>query len=471
MGIIQKNFAYNSILTLSQYIVVLLTMPYVSRVLGVSNVGIVGFVDNGINYFTLFAMMGIGIVGQREIAIIRNNKAKLNAAFSSFVSFSVLLTVLVLLIYLLAIVFIPKFADYKMLFLVGTGKLVATVFLVEWLYKGLENFKFISICSIIIRLCYVASIFLFVKKTDDYVIYFILNVSVVIVNAAVNILYSRRFVSFSIKFISLKLYLQPIFRIGAYTILTSMYTTFNILFLGFVSSESEVGYYWTALKIYSIILGFYTAFTNVMLPRMSTLLAEGNVVEFRRLIDKSFELLFSISLPIIAIAQILASPIISIISGKGFEGAVIPMQIIMPLVLVVGIAQVLALQVLMPSHNDKTVFRASIIGAIIGLLLNILLVSKFGSTGTAFVLVCSEIIVTLYYIYSVRKKNIVVFPIKKLLLKLLLSVPYFIFSYLCVMIFKNSFLAVGIAVVLCFVYWLIIEKNAIKNVFFGTKIR
>ena len=83
MADIKKNYFYNSLLTVANYLFPLITYPYVSRVLGVGNIGIVNYVDSLVNYFLLFSMMGIGIVGVREIAACRDDRAQRDAVFSS----------------------------------------------------------------------------------------------------------------------------------------------------------------------------------------------------------------------------------------------------------------------------------------------------------------------------------------------------------------------------------------------------
>ena len=469
MAGIKKNFIYNSVLTLSQYVFGLITLPYISRVLGVESIGIVGFVDNAINYFLLFAMMGIAIVGQREIAKNHNNQAKLNTVFSSLFSLSFLFTIGVLFIYIVAILFIPQFVAYQKLFYIGTAKIIATVFLVEWLYKGLEMFKYISICNIVIKILYVIFIFLFIKDSGDYTLYFILTIGSVVINAFINFAFSRKTVVFSFKSISFKPYIAQFLHLGVYMILTSMYTTFNVIYLGFVGSTIQVGYYWTALKIYTIVLAFYTAFTNVMMPRMTNLLAEGDTQEFKRMIDKSFSFMFSISFPIIIFSTMLAPQIISIIAGKGYEGAIMPMQIIMPLVFIVGIAQILAVQILIPMQKDGVVFKASIIGAMIGIGSNILLVGYFGSTGSAIVLVLSECIVTAYYLYYAMKKKIIKFPLKEFLNRIMLALPFILFSSL--QFFLGNKIISLILIIICFLlYWLFLESKIFKTIDIKTAI-
>lgn len=461
---IKRNFFYNSILTLSQYIIGLITFPYVSRVLGVSNIGIVSFVDNTINYFVLFSTLGIGIIGAREIARFSNDTEKRNSVFSSLVAMFMIFTFVVLVAYIVAVLCIPKFNIYKELFYIGTAKLIFTVFLIEWFYRGVENFRYITIRNIVIKLLYVCSLFVFVKNKEDYVIYFILTTGVVVINALINILYARNFVRFSFKDITLKPYFKQSFLLGSYAILTSMYTTFNVMYLGLVSGTTQVGYYWAALTIYGIILGFYSSFTGVMMPRMSSLLSQGNKNEFLQMIYKSFNVLFTICIPLVIGSVMLAPQIISILSGDEYKGAIIPMQIIMLLILVVGIAQILAIQVLMPMQKDKLILSASVIGASIGILLNLLLVRTFGSIGTALVLLISETSVTSYYIYIVCKNGILDFPWKSLVNNLLYSIPYFFICCTALLLFDRTILIFLFAGLASSIYFILINKYILKNI-------
>ena len=132
-----------------------------------------------------------------------------------------------------------------------------------------------------------------------------------------------------------------------------MYTTFNVAYLGFTSNEVEVGYYTTATKLYTILLALFTAFTSVMIPRMSSLVAENKMEEFKKLSQKSSNILFGFSIPLIIYASVYAPYIINLIAGMGYEGAILPMRIILPLVLVIGYEQILICHILMPLKKDK----------------------------------------------------------------------------------------------------------------------
>lgn len=470
---IKKNFAYKSVLTLSTYLINFITFPYVARVLGVERIGLVNFVDNTVNYFLLFATMGVGLLGVREIAAVKEDKKRRDQVYSSMLALNLLFTLVSLGIYLLCISTIPKLCQYDELFYIGTAKILFTVFLVEWFFTGVENFRYITLRSILIKVLYIISVFLFVRDTSDYRLYFILTVGVVVLNALINQLYIRKFVRVRWNNIQLFKYLKQNVTLGIYTLMTSMYLTFNVMYLGLVSNNTEVGYYTTAFKLYSVILGFFTAFTNVMLPRMSSLLANGEKDRFQELVNRSFSVMATCCIPLILCSMIMAPQIVYILSGPGYEGAILPMRIIMPAAFAVGVAQVLAIQVLMPMKKDKVLLIASIIGAVVSLLINLLVVPSVKSVGSAVVLLCSEMGVTGMYVWYVLPQELILIPIKAIGKNVLFSLPSVVICLGCGRWIDNELLGVGCAVVLAGILWMLLQiiirslvGERIKNLFF-----
>ena len=454
---IKENFAYKSLLTISTYLMNFVTFPYVARVLGVDGIGLVSFVDNAINYFLLFATMGVATLGVREIATIRNDAKKCNEIFANILGLNLLFTVATLVLYLLCVLSIDKFQQYEELFYIGSAKILFTAFLVEWFFTGIENFRYITIRSILIKILYVASVFVLVHDKSDYRLYFLLNVLVVVINAIVNMIYVRKFVKVRMRNLFELHFLKQNISLGIYAIMTSMYLTFNVMFLGLTSGNIEVGYYTTAFKLYSVVLGFFTAFTNVMLPRMSFLLGEGDNKLFQQLIDKSFDAMCTFSIPMILCSIVLASPIIYLLSGSGYEGAILPMRIIMPAILFVGFAQVIAVQVLIPMRKDKVLFLASSLGATVSILINIFLVPHMQSIGTAIVLICSELMVTLVYVVYTLRYKLSMLPYRIVLKNIVYSLPCVLICYLCSELIKNDFIILGVAMFVSLLYWITLQ--------------
>lgn len=405
MASLKRNFIYNLSITLANYIASLAVFPYVSRCLGVELMGKTSFATNVIAYFSLFALLGAATVGTREIAICRDNCEKRSKVFSSVISVIGCLTAISFVAMTLAILFIPQFYEYRILLLIGSFSLVFTSFQIEWLYQGIEKFDYVAKRTVFIRVIYCISIFMFVHDKDDYIVYYVLTVGITVLNGFINLVYSRNYVNFSFKDVEFVKYLKPIGMYGVNKILISMYTTFNVLYLGLTCSDIEVGYYTTANKLFGILLGVISAFTSVILPRMAALAAENNTREFNNNVSKSFSLIFTISLPICIGGVLLSPQIIRILAGSGYEGAIIPMQIVMPVIVFTGAAQVCIMQVLIPLKKDKTVLYASVIGAVTAIVLNILFVGRLGAIGSALVLLASEIISDAYaFTYAFKAK-------------------------------------------------------------------
>lgn len=400
---ISKNFSYNLLLTFCNYLFPILTYPYISRVLGVVNIGVCNFVDSIIDYFILFSMLGVGSYGVREIARCKDDIARRNNVFTNLFLINVFLTTCSILVLALCIIYVPQLQEYRKFLGIGIFKIVFNLFLIEWFFQGIEQFKYITIRSVFVRLAYVIAIFIFVKSESDTSVYYLLTVLVIVVNALLNWSYSRRFRNFNFKSISVGAYIIPIAIFGYYRVLTSMYTTFNTTFLGFSSGEMEVGYFTTACKLYTIILSVFTAFTTVMIPRVSVMLENKEINALMRVSNKTFEGLFAVACPMIVFCIVYASQIIFLISGSGYEGAVIPFKIVISLLLVIGMEQIVIQQFLMALQTNKPVLWVSTIGAIVGLSFNILLTPKLGAIGSAIAWVLSEIAVLFTGIKLMRK--------------------------------------------------------------------
>lgn len=451
---VKTNFFYSSILTSANYLFPLITYPYISRVLGVTNIGICNFVDSIVHYFVLCSMMGIGYVGIREIAANKSSKENLDDTFSSLFWLNTITTTIALILLILFTIFVEQLRVHWQMMLIGGLKLIVNYMLIEWLYKGLEEFKYITIRTLFVRVIYVFGIFIFVKNSEDYEIYYLLTALMIVFNAIINMIYSRKYVTLKFKLIKISKIIKPFFVLGIYLLLTSMYTSFNVAYLGFVCGETEVGYYSTASRLYTFLISLFTAFTGVMLPRMSSLLSEGKYMEFKKLLLKSNSILFTFSIPAIFFSIVYAGTIVRIIAGEGYEGAVIPMRIMMPLMLIIGYEQVIIIQALMPLGKDSAILRNSIIGAGVGIAMNILLVSSFRSVGSSMVWLLSEIAVLCSAQYFVNKYIEISFPFASLFKKFVSYMPLLVIILIMFFMIKNmifSFVS-STFITLCYVY-------------------
>lgn len=466
MASTKKNIAYNLTLTVANNIFPLLTYPYVSRVLGVANIGICNYVDGIINYLVLFAALGIGSFGVREIARCKDNQAACNRLFSSLVGINVALTLVSVLLLLVLAFCVPSFEPYRKFLGIGVCKLVLSAFLIEWFFQGISDFKYITIRSVVIKCVYVASVFLFIKEQGDAWIYYLLTCLLTSLNAVFNWTYSHKFVHFSFKDIRVTEYIKPILSFGTYRILTSMYTTFNVVFLGYVCNDTEVGYFSTSTKLYAILMSAFTAFTTVLVPKVSELLKKGDNTQLNRIAQQTYQLIFAFSIPMIVVSFFYAPLIINIIAGPGYEGAVLPFRIVMSLLLVIALEQIIIQQFLMACRNTRYIVILSATGALTGILLNLILTPSLAATGAAISWTVSETAILSLAFYFFRKEFAEInFPTKMLFQSLVVAIPYVIICD----VFSGVEISVDVIIglVLCLLWFgcsnLFIQKTALAQ--------
>lgn len=454
MQSLKKNFIYNAILTMSGYIFPLMVYPYVSRVLGVANIGACNFVDSIVEYFTILSMMGMNTIGIREIAKCKNDQQKLDNVFSQLFSLNTLTTITAIIILIIATNIVPKFAPYKDLLYIGVGKLFFNYMLINWFFQGLENFKYIAARTIFVKILFVISVFLFIKTETDVKLYYFLVALTWAGNGIINFIYAKKYVSFNFTLKINKAIIGSFFILGVYWFMNSMYTTLNVAFLGFATNDIEVGYYTTANKLLTVIMTMFTALTSVMVPRVSVALKSNDNSEAKALIRKAINALMLFAIPLIFFVFPFSQELIYLMSGKGYEGATTPLQIMTPLFFLVGYDQIIVLQTLLPMGKDKDILWNSILAASVGIISNIFLTLNFGKNGSAIVLILAELSVLLSSQFCVTKYLGLKIPFKLIIKHIIGFSPIIIICYV-IKYFINSYvisLIVSASIICCYIF-------------------
>lgn len=457
---------------MSGYIFPLIIYPYISRVLGVANIGACNFVDSIVEYFTIISMMGMNTIGIREIARCKGDRNRLNYVFSELFSLNTITTILAILILTIATYTVPKFQAYKDLLFIGIGKLFFNYLLINWFFQGLENFKYITRRTIFVKLIFVLSVFLFVKNETDVKIYYLLVTLTWAGNGLINIFYAKKFVNFKFTLNIRNDFKKSFVILGVYWFMNSMYTTLNVSFLGFVTNDTEVGYYTTANKLLMVIMALFTALTSVMLPRISqaiTVAQKDNYQEVKELLNKAISALLLFSFPLIFFVIPFSKELIYIMSGKGYEGAILPLQLMSPLFFLVGYDQIIVLQTLLPLGKDNAILRNSVFAAGVGIITNILLTFNYGKIGSSIVLLLAEITVLTSSQLCVQKYIGLFFPYKSVLKYIITLSPIIIICYATKHFFHNYVISLAIAAILTCVYislmgFIILKNNILVNI-------
>lgn len=464
MKSIKRNFIFNTILSVSQVLFPLLIFPYISRVLGPSGVGQVTFIENICRYAILLAALGIPIYGVREIARMRDDKDKITKFVSEILLIHFFSTLMILIIYLF---FIYNFSILKkdlIFYLFGVIFIVTNIFNVEWFFQGLEEFKFIAIRSILVKLLVIIFTFILIKKSKDELLYFFTIVLTLFLNAIVNFFYLLKRTTISyVKLKNLKRHIKPLFYIFSSTAFVSIYTLSDTILLGTLSNEHSVGLYAIGQKLARVPILFIGSLSLVLIPKLSTYFIKDDHKNFNKILVQSYEFVVFFSIPIIFFLIGNAKLIIVAFAGIEFIRSAEILIILSFLPLLVGLSNLFGLQILTPSGRDKYFTISVFLGMISSIILNYFFIPYLGAKGAAISSVISEIFVTISTYYYANKLIAVSLNLLLILKISIFSVPIFLFSILLSWINVNLFFAVFLNLLLSFVYTFLLHCYILRT--------
>ena len=408
---VKFNFIMNFILTLSNFIFPLITFPYVSRILQASGLGKVGFATSIIAYFSMIAMMGIPTYGIKACAKIRDDSYKLTKTVYELLILNTIFLAFSLTLLLLSVIFINKFYIDKELYIILAFSMLFNVLGIEWLYKALEQYSYITIRSIFFKIASLILLFVFVKESNDILPYAMLTVLASVGAGILNFYNLRKIITlYKITFKQLEItkHIKPSFTFFLLTISITIYVNLDSIMLGFMTSDDNVGYYSAAVKIKQILVTLVTSLGAVMLPRLAFYYEQKRFDEFKDLVKNALGFILIVSLPLTIYFTLYAKDAILLLSGESFLASVEPMQIIMPTVFLIALSNLMGWQILVPMDREKQIVFSTIIGAIVGGIINIFAIPYLGVNGAAIANLCAECAVVVVQIILLRK---FIFPI------------------------------------------------------------
>jgi O-antigen/teichoic acid export membrane protein len=396
MPSIKKNIAYNTLLNISNVLFPVITVPYVSRVLRVENIGIVNFATTYASYFALFVALGIPMYGMREIAKQNNNPEGRNRRVSELFTINVLSAIIFSIIYLVTIFSIPTLSQNRE-FLLITGILVLFApFNVDWFFSGREKFKLVTLRTLAAKIIALGGLFIFVRTRDDIIPYLILTVAANLSSQIWNFGYMLKTeVRLRIKRLQIRKHLKAVLVLFASNIAISVYTMLSTLLLGFLSDYTQVGYYTSAIKISNMILPIVTAMSPVMIARINTIKGEKDSrTEILRLLNNSFGYMMMLAIPATIGLMMIAPRLVPLFFGAEFIPVTVSLQVLSLLISIIGISNFFGWQVLVTLGHEKKFLIAVLFGTASNFCLNLLLIGKYGSAGASVASVIAEVMVT-----------------------------------------------------------------------------
>lgn len=402
---LKLNFVMNAILTMSSFIFPLITFPYVSRILLPVGTGKVSFATSLISYFSMFAQLGIPTYGIRACAMVRDDREKLTRTAHELLMINLIMSVVSYAALAAALLLVPRLREDRALYIVVSLTILFTSIGMEWLYKALEQYTYITIRSIVFKLIALAAMFLLVHRQSDYVIYGGITIFAASASNILNFINVHKYIGMKpVGDYHLKRHLKPVAIFFAMACATTVYTHLDTVMLGFITTDADVGYYNAAVKIKTILVSIVTSLGTVLLPRASYYVEHGLFDEFKRITGKALSFVFLLAGPLMLYFMLFAKEGIFFLSGSAYGSAVVPMQIIMPTLLLIGITNILGIQILVPMGREKIVLYSEIAGAVVDVIINALLIPRYASAGAAFGTLVAELVVLIVQYCALRKE-------------------------------------------------------------------
>ena len=454
---IAKNAFFKLLLNLFNVIVPIIIGPYVARKLGSDLLGTVNFAQSINGYFYIFASFGIYNYGLREISRKRENEKEVRQTFTSLFIFTIITNTLIGIAYIVFVSSKYRGQDVATAAMILSGIFLFNIFYTEWVNEGLENYDFISIKTIFVRIVYLILLFIMVREANDWKNYVFLLVFSIAANNLLSFIYIKRRIKFDFSNIELKKHIKPMFFVVILSNANILYTQLDRIMLGEYVNKSSVSYYVMAQNVVTIVNSIALTIITVSLPRLSSYLSNNKENEYIYLVNKLAKYLFYFLFPMSIGIAVLGKEIMPFYGGSEYIAAGPVLMVFGVYMITMGYEYILSNQVLYLKKKEKIQVRLLFVGGIINLFLNYLLV-KLGifnaENSVITTMISNSIFFSMEYIYvrKVMKLKINIFGFDKVKY-LLISLGFIPITMLVRNFTSNYVLIIIVGIIVNVIYY------------------
>lgn len=406
----QKSLIKNSIIlfikNVAAIVAPMVMYKYAAIKLGVANVGAVEFVKSLNSYFLLTAMMGISTFAIRECSKVRNNQKDIVHIASQLYAISIVTTFFSYAIFVFLATFVEFFYPYKRLIYIYSISILLTTYGLEWIYNIYEDFATIALSTVICEFIAVIGVILCVRSVQDVAAYtFFLMIAAngydiyTHFHARKHIRLTPRLSRESVQ------YFKPIAIIFFTNVASAIYTNADITMVGWLRDDSEVGIYSAAVKIYNVIHVMVSVGIIVVIPRLTQYLHSYFCKEkgaYYVLLNKVVKAFYIFVIFCSSICVLYGNDMILFVSGEEFTNAFRPLIVLAVTLLFATGNMIMSSAILIPMDREKVTLTATVTGASLNLILNLVFIPKWGCFGAAITTLVSEFMVFVITVYSSR---------------------------------------------------------------------
>lgn len=398
------NSFFNLIKTFSNLIFPIVTFTYASRILGDAGIGQVNFTKSIITYFTMIAMLGMLYYGTREGARLRDDPVQFSRFSQEMLIINGCTTAFAYALLIIAMMTVPKLQEYEALLLVNSFAIVLQGMGMEWMYQAVEEYRYITLRSVLFQGIAFVALFCFVRKPVDVVPYAVIQLLSSSGSYVLNFINARKYIRFQrFDHYEIRKHLKPLLWLFAMVVSIDLYTVLDSTMLGFLKGDAAVGRYTVAVKVNKMMNTLITAVGAVMIPRLSYYIHNKEHEKVKSLVESIYNFVFMLSIPISIGLFLLSDEIILLLSGKGFISAGFTMRILTPIVVIIPFSAVANLQIFVPMEKEKLILQSTLAGAVSNFTFNMILIPRFAENGAAVATVLAETAVSAVCFWNIGK--------------------------------------------------------------------
>ena len=447
---------------MSNLLVPIVSFPYAARVLGPTGIGKVNFIFTFCHYFALIAALGIPIYGMQQVARYKYDELKLKKVASELFLIHLFFTLFILVIYFLIVLNMSFFKADLNYYLYGGIFIFLGFSGTDWFFSGMENFRFIAIRSLIVKSIGLLMLFTMVKHPSDGLVYFLIFLFYNVAKHVWNFFYFFKFLKLPLEQLKFRKHLPALIVLFLTGLSTLIYAEMDTLLLGFLKGDQFVGYYTTAIRLNKVVIPLIVSFGVVLVPKITQSFYQKDQSTLLQLANQSFQLTCLLGIPCSVGLYTYAPELVEVFAGHSFAHASLTMQLSSPLAFVIGLGNLAALQLLIPTKNERQYLLATVIGLVVNISLNLLLILPYQDRGTALAAVFGECAVTIISLYFVKVKLNIHFNWKVVLNALCASIIFIPVALVARQCIDEIWLRLLIVVPLCALLYFLIQLRVFK---------
>ncbi|PIF60670.1 oligosaccharide flippase family protein [Flavobacterium sp. 11] len=407
-----KNIASLGIVQVVNYIFPLITIPYVSRIIGPEGFGVINYITAFVSYFILIINYGFDFTATRKIAVDPDNLEIRSIVFSEVTCARVLLFIVSVAAFLICVSVIPLLSKNLMLSLILFLNVISALLTPQYIFQGLQKLPILSVVTVLKGIINTSLIFLFVSKKDDLQLYASIGVFSNFLISLISILYVIFVIKIKFNFYSIKHSLNILKEVRSVffsSIIFSLYTTTNIIILGLFQETKTIGYYTTAVSFIIIVQGVVNIpLASSLYPYIGRAFSESQengINKLRKIVPLVFYFTATVCLGIL----ILAPFVVFLIYGKSFEGSIISVQILSFLPLISAMSSLMGIQTMLNLNMDNLFLKITSFAACFSVVLNLILGYYFSYIGTSISYLFTEVLICISFYIILRNRGLVLF--------------------------------------------------------------